>query len=100
MKNNKELREEKFAMISRWEQSGLSQRQFCQTENLQFNHFYYWLKRYRGKNSNKPTGFIKLISEDKPVSTRHIFSEVILANGNTIRFYQSVDGSVLKQLAG
>lgn len=99
MKNNTGLREEKFAMICRWEQSGLNQRQFCQSENIPFNHFYYWLKRYRDQGNDKAVGFIKLKSDVKPGFTGEIFSEVVFSNGNTVRFYRSVDGAVLKQLA-
>ncbi len=105
MKKNKELQDAKFAMIRRWEESGLSQKQFCENEPLSSNNFHYWLKKYRDLNKKsvdtqqrKPEKFIKLKTET-PISTGAVFSEIIFANGNRIKFYNAIEISQLKQLA-
>ena len=95
-------------MIRRWQESSLSQKQFCLDENCSMNNFQYWLKQFRkvnmpsllvkrgGKKSGK---FIKLKSPEKNISSGSIFSEVVFANGNRIKFYNAMDISQLKQLA-
>ncbi|MBA3674636.1 MAG: hypothetical protein H0W75_06705 [Chitinophagaceae bacterium] len=105
MKKNQALQEAKLAMIRRWEESGLSQKQFCENEPRASNNFHYWLKKYRDLNEEpidphqrNPGKFIKLKTET-PISSGSVFSEIIFANGNRIKFYNPVDVSQLKQLA-
>jgi len=107
MKNNLELREERFAMIRRWQESGLTQKQFCINENWTMNNFQHWLKRFRkvnlpatGENvpGEKSSAFVKLKMPPKNISGNP-FSEVVFANGNSIRFYDRIEISQLKQLA-
>ncbi|MCK5014365.1 MAG: hypothetical protein KAS66_11155 [Candidatus Omnitrophica bacterium] len=38
---------EMFSLISRWQESGLSQIDFCQQHDLVPHRFYYWLKKYK-----------------------------------------------------
>ncbi len=101
MKSTSEIRDEKFAMVRRWESSGMKQRVFCNQECIPFHHFYYWLKIYRDENKLTPsTGkFINLTSSVKEIQGS-IYAEVIFKNGNSIRFHQQVGGQELKQLAG
>lgn len=100
MKNNSELREEKFAMIRRWQESGLSQIKFSEQENISYATFNYWIKQYRAKNNvDVGKGFIKLQSHSKNVGSENIFSEIIFSNGNTIRLFNALDISELKKLA-
>ncbi len=105
MKKNQALQEAKLAMIRRWEESGLSQKQFCENEPRASNNFHYWLKKYRDLNQTfvdtqqrKPEKFIKLKTENS-ISAGAVFSEIIFANGNRIKFYSAIEISQLKQLA-
>jgi hypothetical protein len=103
MKYNSELREQKFAMIRRWEESGQSQRKFTEGENIAFNNFYYWLKKYRGQKQKQAakenrSGFIK-VAVPKKIDGEACISEVVFANGTRIKFYNAMDISQLKQLA-
>lgn len=96
MKIPNEIREEKFAMIRRWTESGLSQKQFCEKENVTFNNFQYWLKRFRNQhNLEKSDGFIKI---QTPVA-ESCAVELILLNGNRIRFFNKVEVAMIKNLA-
>lgn len=106
MKKNQEQREEKFAMIQRWKESGLTQQKFCQQETISFNNFYYWLKKFRKQVEKSPAKFIKLkrpqnLNSNKPgnVSTDSVFSEIIFANGNRLRFFNAIEIAQLKTLA-
>ncbi len=105
MKSNEVVREEKFAMIRRWQESEIRQKQFAEQENISMNNFQYWLKRYRkineparGQGRKKPEKFIQLPTTEKDIFSGNIFSEIFFANGNRIKFYESVEISELKQL--
>lgn len=101
MKNNQELKEEKFAMVCRWQESGLTQKQFTLQENVSMNNFQYWFKRY--KKQNNPTeeqrgSFIKLPVSEKAERKENVFLEITLSNGTNMRFFNPVDVSQLKKL--
>lgn len=42
---------EMFSLISRWQESGVSQIDFCQQHDLAPHRFYYWLKKYKQSGS-------------------------------------------------
>lgn len=91
------LRNEKEEMIRRWQQSGLSQIEFCRKENISFHGFYYWKKRIC-KTEKKPSGkFLKL--RTAPPLPVNIFAEVILQNGSRVVLHREVPLKELKQLA-
>ena len=50
-------------MIDRWKQSGLSQKSFCEKEQIPYHKFYYWLRRSRHKSKatkqTKNADFVK-----------------------------------------
>lgn len=100
MKSTTENREEKFAMIRRWESSGLTQKSFCLQEGIPGHHFNYWFKKFRDENGLTPsTGkFIKLKTPVKEIADG-LYAEIIFCNGNCIRFHQQVSGMELKQMA-
>ncbi len=53
MQIKKEHREKKLEMISRWQQSGLTQKAFCSANNIPYHIFHYWYGVYRSDlNSN------------------------------------------------
>lgn len=100
MKNNPEIREAKFAMIHRWKESGLNQKQFIAQENIPFNTFYYWLKQYRKANAKEESlGFIKLPCPIKRPVTENCYAELTFTNGNRLRFFSVMEIAQLKQLA-
>ena len=60
-KYDRKLRqEEKAYHIQSWKESGVSQHQYCISNNLRFNTFYYWLKKDRSKNNPLTDGFIPI----------------------------------------
>jgi len=46
-KNQKFSKEQMYAWIESWQQSGISQNRFCKEEKLSSSTFNYWLKKYK-----------------------------------------------------
>jgi transposase-like protein len=61
-KNQKYSKEEMYQAIELWQESGLSQRKFCSSENLSVKTFSYWLRKYR-KEKGLSEGHSKKASE-------------------------------------
>jgi transposase-like protein len=49
-KNQKYSKEEMYLAIELWQESGLSQVQFCSRENLSVKTFSYWYRKYKNEN--------------------------------------------------
>jgi len=95
MQSKKEVRQQMFGHIDQWQQSGLTQKAFCQQAKLPYHIFHYWYKCYRIKDINPASSFIKL-----GVSTTSITShtELILPDGKRLLFHQPVSIDYLKAL--
>jgi hypothetical protein len=99
MRNNVELRQEKFAMIERWQQSGLSAKGFCLQNNIAYSVFQYWQKKYRQDNSaeEKSSAFLQLNVSAAPGAASGGI-EVIWPDGKRILFHQPVSSHYLKSI--
>ncbi|MCX6287712.1 MAG: hypothetical protein NTY96_11415 [Bacteroidetes bacterium] len=89
-KHDRKLRQEEMAYhIQSWKESGVSQQQYCSSNNLRFHTFYYWLKKNRSKNSPLTDGFIpiQVQSESSDTATN---VEIQYPNGVRI-FVPSMD---------
>ena len=98
MRNNRIVRQQMLELVDRWKKSGLSQKSFCQKEQIPFHKFYYWLRRSRHKTENtKETdaGFVKLKIKE-PVALSSI--EVHLPQGVRLFFHAPVSAEYLKTL--
>ena len=58
-KNQKYSQEEMYMAIDLWKESDLSQKNYCIENNLSFNTFKYWLKRYKTDRQSKKPGASK-----------------------------------------
>ena len=99
MRNNLLIRKEMLEMIDRWKQSGLSQKSFCQKEQISFYKFYYWLRR-SGLQKQAPrkagsAGFVKLKVKEPVISSS---IEVHLPQGARLFFHAPVSAEYLKTL--
>lgn len=47
MQSKKEHKDKKLQMVSRWQQSGLTQKAFCSANNIAYHVFHYWYGVYR-----------------------------------------------------
>lgn len=93
-------RQAKINLIQKWKDSGLSQKEFYQQQNMPAHIFYYWHKCYRDQqnkivqtSSLAANGFVQLTP---PLPTNHI--ELQLPNGMRIIFHEPVRADYLKAL--
>jgi len=95
MQSKEEVQQQMFSYIDQWQQSGLTQKAFCQQVNLSYHIFHYWYKRYRNKESDPASSFIKLaVSSPSACSP----AELILPDGKRLIFHQGVSADYLKAL--
>ena len=97
MRNNNVVQQNKFAFIEQWLNSGLSQKQFCEQNNIAYSVFQYWQKKYKQQQSaaGKPASFIEL-----NIPAAHAGIEMICPDGKRLLFHQSVTADFLKALMG
>ena len=94
-----EHRNAMFSLIENWQQSGLSQKNFCEQHQIAAHQFYYWYKCYRIKNDvpviQASKGFIELHwREPEPEAG----IEVLLSCGHRILFHQPVAALFIKAI--
>jgi hypothetical protein len=98
MRNNPEVRRQMFEMIEQWQQSGLSQKAYCEQQSIKHHSFYYWYKCYRRQHAdmdNKSSSFIKL-QIAKPVMSGSV--EINYPGGIRIIFHDPISSNYLKAL--
>ncbi len=98
MHNQPEVREQMFKLIEQWQQSGLTQKAFCQEQSIRYYVFHYWYKRYREQDKaaqDNVTSFVKL-QIAKPASSGSV--EIYFPGGIHIIFHEPVSSSFLKAL--
>lgn len=89
---------EMFPHIESWKSSGLTQKAYCDQQQIIPHVFYYWLKRYRlQQEPATEKGFVSVslttIKRSDPVTM-----ELLGTNGNRILFYGQVEPSYIKSL--
>lgn len=101
MRNNSEVHQQMFEMVDRWKQSGLSQKSFCEKEEIKFHKFYYWYRRFYQQDKHLPIadnhGFVKLKIEKSIVATS---IEIHFPKGARLFFHNPVSAEYLKTLLG
>ncbi len=96
MQNREQLRQQKLAMIDQWHKSGLSQKAYCQENNIAYHCFHYWYKHYRNGRSiasEGPPSFMKL-EVSSPAGLVHM--ELLLPDGKRLLFYVPVSSDYVK----
>lgn len=95
MHGKEDIKQAMFAKITQWQQSGLTQKAFCQQNDIAYHVFHYYYGRFRSKNNDQASSFIKLQVAPGYVST-HI--ELVLPDGKRLLFHQGVSADFLKAL--
>lgn len=94
-----EHRNAMFSLIENWQQSGLSQKVFCEQHHIATHQFYYWYKCYRRKKdipaNQVSKGFIELHSQE---AAHEAGIELLLACGHRILFRRPVAASFIKAI--
>jgi hypothetical protein len=96
-----EKQQQMFSVISLWQQSGLSQKAWCQQNNMAYATFHYWYKRFRDQpTATGETGsgaFVHLTVDGTPTAG---WCELVLADGKKLVFHQPVSAPFLSNLIG
>ena len=92
---SKEVQQQMFGYIDQWQQSGLNQKAFCEQVNLSYHIFHYWYKRYRNREGEPVSSFIKLAVLSPSICSA---AEILLPDGKRILFHQGVSADYLKAL--
>ena len=58
-------------MVEQWHQSGISQRQFCEKNQIKLSTFGYWVLKYNEAKISDP-GFASLRISPEPVNTSQV----------------------------
>ena len=100
MQKDVQVREQMFSMIGLWQQSGLTQKSFCEQHHIRYHVFHYWYKCFRDLQlPAKDEGFIPLkIQPSNSVNTSYAPVELLLADGKRLLFHQPVSSDYLKAL--
>jgi len=74
-------------MVEEWQQSGISQRQFCEKNRIKLSTFGYWVQKFNEAKIPDP-GFATLRISPEPVSTLPVPKmEIELSGGVFVRIY-------------
>jgi hypothetical protein len=84
-----------FDKILQWQQSGLTQKAFCEQQGIAYHVFHYYYKRFRDKENIGSHKFIKLHVTPGNVLTN---MELVYPDGKRLLFHQDVSVDFLKAL--
>ena len=99
MQYDEQTQQQMFAMIVSWKESGLSQKQYCEQNNIRYYVFHYWYKRYRDQQAPvKDGGFVALDVKASSSNASCAAIELLLGDGKRILFHSAVSSDFLKAL--
>lgn len=93
-----EVQQQMFRLIEGWQQSGISQLDYCRHHGVAYHVFHYWYKKYKTVHLEQSSGQGFTALQVTPIG--EALMEVHLATGHRIAFYQAVDAAYLKTLVG
>jgi len=98
MRYDEQVQQQMFSMINEWQQSGLSQKVYCEQHSIRYHVFHYWYKRYRdAQATDKEPGFLSLkIKPSSDSAAPH--TELLLPDGKRLLFHQPVSSDYLKAI--
>ena len=95
MQSKEDVQQQMFTKIIQWQQSGLTQKAFCQQNDIAYHVFHYYYGRFRSKDNVPASSFIKLQIAPGYVS---MHTELIMPDGKRLLFHQGVSADFLKVL--
>ncbi|MGI8583029.1 MAG: IS66 family insertion sequence element accessory protein TnpA [Chitinophagaceae bacterium] len=100
MQKDDNVREQMFSMITCWQQSGLSQKAYCQQNGIRYHVFHYWYKCFRDRQPpSRDEGFMPIkIQSSNTINTASAHAELVLPDGKRLLFHQGVSSDFLKAL--
>jgi hypothetical protein len=105
MQYDDQMQQQMFSMIAFWQQSGLTQKHYCEQHSIRYHVFHYWYKKYRDTQlSDKKSCFIPLqlqaatAAPITPPLPAGVHTEIVLPDGRRLLFHQPVSADYLKAL--
>ena len=88
--------QEMISVIREWEQSGQSQKSFCQFRNIAHSKFYYWLRKVqKGQSLENQTDFVAIrIRHNKSAGNL----DIQYPNGVIVKLHAPIDLVMVKSL--
>jgi hypothetical protein len=97
MQYDKQTQEDMLRMIGSWKQSGLSQKAYCEQNNIRYYVFHYWYKRFRDQqDAVEHATFVPLNVKPSTFPVSNSAIEILLPDGKRILFHQAVGPDYLK----
>ena len=93
------LRDIMYDHYLRWKSGNQTQVAYSSENGLTIDQFHYWVKKFRSADEQSVSSsgnFVPLVVD--PVSSKTPLVEIQHRNGHCIRFFTTVDVSILKSL--
>jgi hypothetical protein len=87
-----------FSKIGEWQQSGLTQKGWCEKHQIKYHVFHYWYKRYRNDPSLSTQNQFIPLQVQPAARANAAYMELILVDGKRLLFHQPVSSDYLKAL--
>ena len=87
-----------FSKIQDWQQSGLTQKAWCEDHQIKYHVFHYWYKRYRNDLSLSTKNKFIALQIEPTVTANAVCLELIMVDGKRLLFHQPVSTDYLKAL--
>ncbi len=98
MLSKEQVKDQMFDKILAWQQSGLTQKAYCEEQSIKYHVFHYWYKCYREEQTgsvNNNSTFVKL-QIAKPVAGSVV--EIHFPGDIRVFFHEPVSSNYLKAL--
>lgn len=97
-----EKQQQMFKGIIRWQQSVLSQKAWCEKNDIAYATFHYWYRRFRTTEvpaaiQDTDNGLVQLLVDGTSSAG---WCELVLADGKKLIFHQPVSAAFLTNLIG
>lgn len=89
-------------LVTTWEKSNLTQKEFCNLHHLTNNKFQYWRRKLKSSQGKKCKNFVSVIPQyrNEGPGMRQPLMEVIYPNGKQVNLYTAAKPSLLRLLIG
>src|SRR3954469_4827601 len=99
MQYDQRTQEDMLRIIGSWKQSGLSQKAYCEQNNIRYYVFHYWYKRFRDQHETvEERTFVPLNVQPPTIPVSDSAIEILLPDGKRILFHQPIGPDYLKAL--
>lgn len=88
-------------MVANWSESGLSQKAYCEQQEVAYHVFHYWFRRYRQQEEpDTANRFIPVHVQRPGLVAEQACIEIIFADGRRLLFHQAVGADFIKAIIG